>query len=114
MRWGPRPIVPLEEIRQQRDEALAHVIVRQQDFNKKIEEMKGLALNVETSQLQQQKLWEVITLEGRCASLLEDAKTAKDRVNQAYEERVQKFKSYDELKKNIYEEAFCMFAMGYN
>lgn len=53
-------------------------------------------------------------MEGRCASLLEDAKTAKDRVNQAYEERVQKFKSSDELKEKIYEEAFCMFAMGYN
>lgn len=64
--------------------------------------------------LRQQLRYEVSTLEGRCASLLKDAKAIEDKVHQAYEKRVQEFKNLEELRKKIYEEAFRMFSIGYN
>lgn len=43
----------LEETRQQRDEALSCAIVLQHELNKQVEDVKGLTLTVENSQLQQ-------------------------------------------------------------
>lgn len=45
---------------------------------------------------------------------MRDAKVTEDKVNQACEERVQEFKNLQELRKKIYEEAFCIFSTGYN
>lgn len=46
----------LEDTCRQRDKALAHVAMLQQELNKKAEDKKSLALTVENSQLQQQQL----------------------------------------------------------
>lgn len=91
---------------------------------------------VEESPLQQQQLCqEVSAMEERCASLLRDARTVEDRVQQAYEERLQEHKDFIELKEKIqqaceaqleeykgqaklkekvYKETFCMFASSFN
>lgn len=53
-------------------------------------------------------------MEERCASLLRDARTAEDRVQQACKERLQEYKGSEELCRKIYEEAFQMFTSGYN
>lgn len=61
-----------------------------------------MALAVEESRVQQQQLrQEVTAMEGRCSTLLRDARAAKDRVQLACEERLQKYKDSAELKAKI-------------
>lgn len=65
--------------------------------------MKALTLTMEISQFQQQQLrHKVSILEGKCASLVNDAKAIEDRVNQAYEQQVHEFRNSEEIKKKIY------------
>lgn len=67
---------------------MAYITVLQHELGKQAEDLKGLTLAVEDFQLQQQQQLhhEVSTAEGRCASLLRNAKAIEDKVNQACEE----------------------------
>lgn len=46
--------------------------------------------------------------------MLRNAKDAEDKVTEACEKKICKFKSSEEYKRNIYEEAFCFFSIRFN
>lgn len=86
----------------QREETLARIVVLEQELSKRDEDLKGLTLAAEESRLEQQQLCqEVKVLEGRCSTLLEDAKLIKDKIWLACEECLQKCKGSAELKAKI-------------
>ncbi|XP_021607076.1 tropomyosin-like [Manihot esculenta] len=64
----------------QRNEALARVVVLEQELSKQTDNVKGLTLAVEESQLQNQQLCQQVeSLEKKCSALLKEAKLAEDR-----------------------------------
>ncbi|XP_043813728.1 uncharacterized protein LOC122723882 [Manihot esculenta] len=86
----------------QREEALARIVVLEQELIKHANSEKDLALAAEASRLQNQHLCqEVEALKRRCSALLEDAKHAEDRVQLECEERLREYKESAELKKEI-------------
>ncbi|XP_043815052.1 rootletin-like [Manihot esculenta] len=85
-----------------KEEALAQVVVLEQELTKWADSERDLALAVETFKLQSQHLCqEVEILKKRCAALLEDAKHAEDRVQLECEERLREYKESTELKEKI-------------
>ncbi|XP_021631901.1 uncharacterized protein LOC110629302 [Manihot esculenta] len=97
----------------QKDEALARVVVLEQELSKRADNEKDLALAVEASRLQNQHLCqEVEALKKRCSALLEDAKHAEDRVQLECEERLWEYKESAELKREI-EQACEACLQGY-
>ncbi|XP_043813807.1 uncharacterized protein LOC122723901 [Manihot esculenta] len=86
----------------QRDEALARMVVLEQELGKHADNVKDLTLAVEASKLQNQYLCqEVEALKKRCSALLEDAKHAEDRVQLACEERLQEYRGSAELRAEV-------------
>ncbi|XP_021612899.1 uncharacterized abhydrolase domain-containing protein DDB_G0269086-like [Manihot esculenta] len=97
----------------QKDEALARVVVLEQELSKRADNEKDLALAVDASRLQNQHLCqEVEALKKRCSALLEDAKHAEDRVQLECEGRLREYKESAELKREI-EQACEACLQGY-
>ncbi|XP_043808344.1 uncharacterized protein LOC122722225 [Manihot esculenta] len=92
----------IREMLLMREEALAQVVVLEQELSKQADSIKGLTLAAEESKLQNQQLCQQVNaLEKRCSALLEDAKLAEDRVQLECEERLREYKESAELKKEI-------------
>ncbi|XP_021603177.2 uncharacterized abhydrolase domain-containing protein DDB_G0269086-like [Manihot esculenta] len=86
----------------QRNEALARVVVLEQELSKQTDNVKGLTLAAEESQLQNQQLCQQFeSMEKKCSALLEEAKLAEDRVQLECEERLREYKESPELKDEI-------------
>ncbi|XP_021625020.1 tropomyosin-like [Manihot esculenta] len=94
--------IDFDAVQAQKEEALARVVVLEQELSKQADSIKGLTLAAEESKLQNQQLCQQVNaLEKRCSALLEDAKLAEDRVQLECEERLREYKELAELKKEI-------------
>ncbi|XP_021602537.1 putative golgin subfamily A member 6-like protein 19 [Manihot esculenta] len=91
-----------ETLMSQKDEALARIVVLEQELGRRSKSLKDLTLATEESKLQNQQLCqEVKALERRCSALLEDAKLIEDKVRLAGEERLQVYKESTEFKSEV-------------
>ncbi|XP_021625005.1 uncharacterized abhydrolase domain-containing protein DDB_G0269086-like [Manihot esculenta] len=127
----------------QKDEALARVVVLEQELSKQSMQIKDLTLPAEESKLQNQQLCQAVkVLENRvqleceerlreykestelkkeieqaCEARLQDYKDSselKAKIAEACEERLAEFKASDEMKNAIWHKGFCMFISGFN
>lgn len=85
--------VRCEMVMASRDDALARIVVLEQELGKRTENLKDLTLAVEESKLHQQQLCqEVKALERRCSAFLEDTKLTEDRDRLTCEEHLHEYK----------------------
>ncbi|XP_021621496.1 uncharacterized protein LOC110621528 [Manihot esculenta] len=120
-----------EAVMAQREEALARVVVLEQELVKQADNFKDLTLEAETTKLQNQvqlecekRLWEYKEsaelkreIEQACEAHLQiykDSYELKTKIAEACKERLVVYKASDEMKNAIWHKGFRIFVSGFN